>query len=98
MALSMKQPSPRLKKAHSLTNSSTRISRCPCRTYQSRFPSTPIRRASSAVLIPCVLRACSISLIAILSISSSCKAQRFRLFACAFCVFPVSLRNYSPER
>lgn len=56
VALSMKRPRPRPKKAHSFTNSSTRISRCPCRTYQSLFPSTPMRRASSVTLMPLPLR------------------------------------------
>lgn len=56
VALSMKRPRQRSKKAHSFTNSSTRISRCPCRTYQSLFPSTPMRRASSVTLMPLPLR------------------------------------------
>lgn len=42
------------------TNSSTCIERCPLRTYQRRFLSTLIRRASSATLMPWSCRARSI--------------------------------------
>lgn len=42
------------------TNSSTCMERCPLRTYQRRFLSTSIRRASSATLMPRSYRARSI--------------------------------------
>lgn len=57
-----KRPGPKSKKTQSFKNSSTRISRWLLRMYQRRFLSTPIRRASSATLMPRSTRDCSITL------------------------------------